>query len=210
MNTYPPFSTTPLRIREWPHPVLCSPSLEVSEFDASLSAFLMQMWATMYHARGVGLAAPQVGVSRRIFVMDCAREEGEASRRVVCVNPQLSALGPVIDSTEGCLSFPGLTVTVPRYETVTLSGRDELGEPFSLPLDGLDAICAQHELDHLDGLSFLDRLGQLERQATLMEYVEGLKAQLSSLKVDELDPEVRASMREALELAQGLLAQGED
>ena len=205
MSIYPPFSSQPLRIWEWPHPVLCSPSPEVTDFDASLEAFVMQMWVTMYHAQGVGLAAPQVGVSRRLFVMDCARDEKEPSRRVVCANPTLSELGPVIDSTEGCLSFPGLTVTVPRYETVTLSGHDERGEPFSLPLDGLDAICAQHELDHLDGLSFLDRLGPLERRATLEEYVEGLKEQLSALNASELDPVVRSSMQEALTLAQGLL-----
>lgn len=205
MNIYPAVSTQPLRIWEWPHPVLCQPSGEIKEFDSALETFVMQMWVAMHHARGVGLAAPQVGVSRRVFVMDCSRDEDGPSRRVVCVNPQLHDLGPIIDSTEGCLSFPGLSVTIPRHETVTLSGYDEHGTPFTRPLDGLDAICAQHEIDHLDGRSFLDRLGPLEQRATIEEYIALLEDHLSALKANELTPEVRASMTEALKLAQGLL-----
>jgi len=207
MSQYPAMTDQPLRIREWPHPVLCAPSTAVKDFDTALLGFVAQMWVTMHHARGVGLAAPQVGVALRVFVMDCAGPD-EESRRVVCVNPRLEERGALIDSSEGCLSFPGLSITVPRHETVTLHGYDELGAPFELALEGLDAICAQHELDHLDGLSFLDRLGPLERRATLEEYLAGLEDLIAELEESqEGSPEVLASMREAARLTRELLSE---
>jgi peptide deformylase len=112
--------------------------------------------------------------------MDCSPRE-EAPPRV-CVNPVIVARGEEVLSTEGCLSFPGLTVEVPRAATVTLRARDERGEEFEVALSGLEAICAQHELDHLDGLGFVDRLGPLERRATLLEYLRGLEALRGALE----------------------------
>ena len=198
-------SHEPLKIWEWPHPVLCKPSAPIERFDEALLTLTEQMWVTMYHARGVGLAAPQVGVSTRLLVMDCAFSQ-EAPRRFVCVNPTLHDLGELIDSSEGCLSFPGLSVEVPRHATLTLKAFDEYGAPFELALEGLEAICAQHETDHLNGESFLDRLGFMERKAALLDYTVALDQQLSELKAEpKADRELISSLEEALELARGLL-----
>jgi peptide deformylase len=175
----------------------------VERFDEELTRFVEQMWVTMYHAKGVGLAAPQVDQSVRVFVMDCAYNE-EHPRRFVCVNPTLHNLGELMESSEGCLSFPMLQVEVPRHKSLTLRAFDEHGEPFELELEGLEAVCAQHETDHLNGESFLDRLGPVERKATLLEYATGLDELLRGLP-PEVSAEERASLEEALRLSRELL-----
>lgn len=163
-----------LKILEWPHPILRSPSKKVEVFDDALKQKINLMWHTMYEAPGIGLAAPQIADAHRIFVMDCSPRE-ENARQFVCVNPELHNLKGEVLSTEGCLSFPGLSVEVPRAESLTLKAQDINGHWFEVKLDGLEAICAQHEFDHLQGRSFLDLLGPLEQVATLQNYIDLLK-----------------------------------
>jgi peptide deformylase len=166
--------TEVLDILEWPHPILRSPSALVTSFDEELKLHINMMLQTMYEAPGVGLAAPQIGDQRRIFVMDCGARD-EQARQFVCINPELHTLRGEVESTEGCLSFPGLSVSVPRAEQLTLRAQDLEGLWFEVNLNGLEAICAQHEFDHLEGRSFLDLLGPLEKIATLQSYIEQLQ-----------------------------------
>ena len=163
-----------LKILEWPHPILCSPAKRVKIFDDSLKQQVDQMWYTMYEAPGVGLAAPQIADARCIFVMDCSARE-DTARQFVCVNPELHNLRGEVLSTEGCLSFPGLSVEVPRAKSLTLKAQDIKGKWYNVKLNGLEAICAQHEFDHLQGRSFLDLLGPLEQVATLQNYIDLIK-----------------------------------
>ena len=170
-----PPAEPPLEILEWPHPLLRASSQAVIDFDDSLARWVDLMWATMYDAEGVGLAAPQVGLPFRLFIMDCD-VRSTSHGPLVCVNPKLSKHEEEIDSVEGCLSFPGLRVTTPRASRVTLHAQDLTGRVFELELQNLDAICAQHELDHLNGLSFLDHLGPLEKRHALDQYLQELVA----------------------------------
>lgn len=169
-------SIAPLPILEWPHPSLRTPARAVTRFDDALAQRVAEMWSTMYHARGVGLAAPQIGDERQIFVMDCARsgDVDEAAHKLVCINPELTHLRGQVESSEGCLSFPGLQITVPRAAQLTLRAQDLTGAWFEVELNGLEAICAQHECDHLSGRSFLDLLDLSERYTALSRYIESL------------------------------------
>jgi peptide deformylase len=163
-----------LTILEWPHPILRSPAQPIERFDQALADRIEQMWYTMYHAPGIGLAAPQIADPRRLFVMDCGGRVSDP-RPLVCANPKIIRAEGELDSIEGCLSFPELSVIVPRAASITLRAQDEVGTWFAVELEGLEAICAQHELDHLEGHSFLDLLEPLERSATLHSYIEGLR-----------------------------------
>ena len=160
-------------ILEWPHPILRKPSTPVKVFDAALADDVELMWRVMYAAPGIGLAAPQIADPRRIFVMDCRARVPEALP-LVCVNPELINLQGSIDSVEGCLSLPELKVVVPRASRLTLRARDVHGECFAIELDGLEAICAQHEYDHLEGRSFLDLLEPIARAEALSRYQDAL------------------------------------
>jgi peptide deformylase len=151
--------------------VLRIPAAKVLDFDEQLKDRIEEMWHTMYTAPGIGLAAPQIGDPRRIFVMDCSPRY-ESARRFVCINPEFLDRHGSVDSTEGCLSFPGLSVVVPRSTHVTLRAQDPSEDWFEVQLTGLEAICAQHEYDHLEGRSFLDLLSPLDRLTALQNYVE--------------------------------------
>ena len=107
--------------------------------------------------------------------MDCGSRDNQA-RQLVCINPKIHHRHGEVESTEGCLSFPGLSVTVPRAKKVKLKAQNIKGEWFEVQLDDLEAICAQHELDHLEGRSFLDLLGPLEKIATFQSYLSQLQS----------------------------------
>jgi peptide deformylase len=150
------------RIRIVRDPVLRTPTTTVTAFDDDLRQLVARMFAAMYAAEGVGLAAPQIGVGLRVFVMDCA------GLKVVLVNPSLRdpSEQTVEDELEGCLSVPGRHYPTPRAVAVSVAGRDEYGHPVLLREEGLRARCFQHETDHLDGKLYLDRLaGGVRRQA---------------------------------------------
>ena len=153
----------------YPDAVLTTPTREVETVDAEVKQLIEDMKETMYYGDGIGLAATQVGVGRRVMVMDVPDPEG-GSNLMALVNPEILEQEGEIPSEEGCLSFPGLTITVKRAEKVKVRGLNEDGEPVEIAAEGLPAICLQHEIDHLDGTVFVDRLGPLKRKITLKEY----------------------------------------
>lgn len=153
-----------LRIAHYPEPVLLTIGKPVAEeeFGVELERRVADMFETMYEAGGVGLAAPQVFDSRRLFVMDVP-EEGQ-SNRVAFINPQIIHVEGEQIGEEGCLSFPGLFQTVQRQMRVVVRAQDVKGQEFELDLKDLAARCVLHETDHCDGIVFLDRMSSLKRQ----------------------------------------------
>lgn len=151
-------------IRTLGDPVLREPAKPVVDFDRRLRALAADMIETMYDAPGVGLAAPQVGISLRVFVFD----DGESGATVVA-NPQLAEAHGEIREEEGCLSIPGPYHEAPRFASVVCRGQDVDGSPIELVGEGLLARIFQHETDHVDGLLYIDRLDDAGRRAVLAE-----------------------------------------
>lgn len=141
---------------------LCTP---VGQIDSDVLHLVQDMLETMYHAQGRGLAAPQIGEMRRIFVMDVGWKDG-APETYVCINPVILETSPdVADYTEACLSMPGVTAKVARPCVITLQWTDLGGALQIEQLSGMAAICAQHELDHLNGRLCIDLLDEDARMA---------------------------------------------
>ena len=132
----------------------------VTEFDDDLERLVADMAETMYAAPGIGLAAVQVGVPKRVVVMDLSAERNDLR---VFVNPEISELSGQAETEEGCLSVPGVFATVRRAETVMINAQDVNGRPFEIAAADLLAICIQHEIDHLDGKVFIDRLSRMKQ-----------------------------------------------
>ncbi len=151
-------------ILHYPDKRLRVPGEVVTVFDDELRVLLDDMAETMYAAPGVGLAAPQIGVSKRIFIIDTAAGEDAPSDLRVFINPEIVATDGEILFEEGCLSFPGVREEIKRYERVTVRAVDEKGKPFELTTDGLLAIAIQHENDHLEGKLMIDRLSLLKKR----------------------------------------------
>ncbi|HVF44726.1 MAG TPA: peptide deformylase [Pyrinomonadaceae bacterium] len=152
-----------LEIVKYGDPVLERPGDAVEEFDAGLRRLASDMFETMYSARGVGLAAPQIGVSKRLFVMDCSGGR-DPEARVALVNPVVLSVEGEQTGDEGCLSFPGIFFPVKRSLRAVVRAQDLSGEEFEF--DGLDleARCMLHETDHCDGVVFIDRTTPLKRE----------------------------------------------
>ncbi len=151
-------------ILHYPDKRLRIPGEAVRRFDAELSRLVDDMAETMYAAPGVGLAAPQIGVSLRLFVVDVAAGEDAPSDLRTFVNPQIVEHVGELRWEEGCLSFPGIHEQVDRAERITVRAQDPQGEPFELEAEGLLSIAIQHEHDHLDGKLLVDRLSLLRRR----------------------------------------------
>jgi len=152
-----------LEIVKYPHPMLETPGEPVTVFDAQLKKLVADMFETMDAASGVGLAAPQVNVSQRVFVMDCSGAR-DPKQRVALINPiVLNAEGEQIGD-EGCLSFPGVFFPVKRSLRAVVRAQDVNGETFEL--DGMDltARCMLHETDHCDGILFINHTTVLKRE----------------------------------------------
>lgn len=144
-------------LRIYGDPVLGSRAEEISRFDAGLRALASDMLETMDKAGGVGLAANQVGILKRIFVYDCSHTQ--SGLRGALVNPVWTPVGEQQQTgPEGCLSIPGISAETTRFNQVFVSGQDIEGRPVSMVASGLMARCIQHETDHLDGVLFLQRL----------------------------------------------------
>jgi peptide deformylase len=149
----------PLRLVQYPDPVLRQPCTEVTTFDQELQAFVERMWLAMDEWKGVGLAAPQVGVSKRIFVTNHRAIEDAGPDRRVWINPALELAGPRNDYEEGCLSIPGVYGKVERPSQVRIRWQDLEGTEHSTILDNdFLAVVVQHEFDHIQGILFLDHL----------------------------------------------------
>lgn len=141
---------------------VCEP---VTVFDDALRAFTDDMLETMYDAPGIGLAAPQVGVMKRVLVMDCAEREGEEPAPMALINPEIIASSEEMNEhEEGCLSIPDQYGMVKRPAVVTVKYADVTGAAQEQEFDGLWATCVQHEIDHLNGKLFIDFLGAVRRQ----------------------------------------------
>ena len=152
-----------LRIVTWPNPILDTPADPVTTFDDDLKKLVNNMFETMYSAPGVGLAAVQVGVLKRLFVMDCSGGK-DPSQRVVMINPEVVGIEGKQDGDEGCLSFPGIFFNVQRNLRAIVSAHDINGEEFEIDGTELTARCMLHETDHCDGIVFLDKMTPLKRE----------------------------------------------
>lgn len=149
-----------LDILVYPDPRLRNKALPVEVFDAAIGRLVEDMAQTMYAAPGIGLAATQVNVAKRIVVIDTSEHQDQLQ---VFINPVLTGMGELVETEEGCLSVPGVIVPVKRHSEVHISALDKNGEPFELHASDLLAVCIQHEVDHLDGKVFVDYLSQLKR-----------------------------------------------
>jgi len=158
-----------LKIHHYPDPVLKQKAAPITSFDAELHQLAGNMLDTMYAAPGVGLAAPQVGISRRLIVLDCSPKEGER-QPLVAVNPEIVSREGECCEEEGCLSVPEYYAKVVRSEQVRVRFQDLEGTSREIEASGLWAICFQHEIDHLDGLLFVDRLSPLKRSLFRKKY----------------------------------------
>ncbi len=148
--------------------VLRRPADPVAEPDAELDRLIDDMFETMYDARGIGLAAPQVGVSRRVIVVD-VHEDG--TEPMAILNPMVVEQGTATEKQEeGCLSIPGVGGVVERPATCVVEGMDRAGNPVRVQADGMLARCLLHEVDHLDGVLFIDRLSPIKRTMLLRKY----------------------------------------
>lgn len=170
-----------LAIRTWPDPILKQKGQPIEVWDDDLRRILTDMAETMYASRGIGLAAQQVGLARRMLVCDIPPEqEGEKGTGLLFLtNPRILRREGEVTWNEGCLSFPGLEIDVNRAARVRVAYQDEHGRPREVEAGGLLAVCLQHEMDHLDGIVFTDRLGPVSRRMALREY-ERLRKQGAS------------------------------
>jgi len=141
----------------FPDAFLLKKAAHVSRVDDKVRELIRDMFETMRAASGVGLAAPQVGVGKRVIVLDVSPVEEEAAP-LALVNPEIVESRGLAEGTEGCLSLPGVEGMVPRAEFVLVKAQDEQGRPVQLPARGFLARALQHEIDHLDGVLFIDRI----------------------------------------------------
>lgn len=153
-------------------PVLRTEAEEVTVFDEALQKLVRDMFETMYHADGIGLAAPQIGLSRRVIVVDLRKQDDEEEPpRVAIVNPVVAWHSEETDKqSEGCLSIPGLEEVVQRSIAVRVEGQDPEGNDIVVEADELFARALQHEIDHVDGILFVDRVSPLKRRMLLKKW----------------------------------------
>lgn len=150
-----------LKILEYPDPRLRTKAVPVESVDDELRQLAANMLETMYEAPGVGLAATQVNVHRRLLVTDVSEDQ---SKPLVLINPEIVQRDGIKVHEEGCLSVPGIYEKVERPDVVRVKYLDLQGETREMDADGLLAVCVQHEIDHLDGKLFVDYLSELKRQ----------------------------------------------
>src|SRR5580704_3991758 len=155
-----------LKIVKYPEPVLSQPGEPVTEFNAELKKLAADMFETMYAAQGIGLAAPQVGVSKRMTVIDLSMGK-EPKDKLVLVNPEVTFSEGRLYEEEGCLSFPEIREKVVRAAKVRIRAQNEQGKWYEAEGEELLSRCMQHEIDHLDGTLFIFRVSSLMRDLAL-------------------------------------------
>lgn len=168
------------KIRTWPDKILKKKMKEVDFFDNRLKELVDIMFKKMYELEGVGLAANQIGIPYQILVLDTNtkkydNQEGEEGIKMAIINPKIIEKSGQIESTEGCLSFPGVQITIPRAEKVKVLAQDLEGNEVEINADGFLAIVLQHEIDHLQGIPFINYLSPLKRKLVLEKYMKSLK-----------------------------------
>lgn len=155
-----------LNLVHYPDPFLRKRAEEITEFDAGLKELAEAMLDTMYEAQGVGLAAPQVGIGKRIFVLNPTGDREDRAQEMVLINPEVKTGKPREWGEEGCLSIPGIHGEVERHHRAVTRFRDLDGKEQLVEAEGFLARIIQHELDHLDGRLFIDRLSPTDRMRT--------------------------------------------
>ncbi|MFQ5469669.1 MAG: peptide deformylase [Gammaproteobacteria bacterium] len=150
-----------LHILHYPDPLLRKKALPVQEVDDEIRVLVDDMFETMYDAPGIGLAAPQVNVSKRLIVLDITEDK---SNPICLVNPVITAKEDSEQMEEGCLSVPGIYDIVERAARIQLTALDRDGQSVEMSAEGILAVCIQHEIDHLDGKLFVDYLSDLKRK----------------------------------------------
>lgn len=151
-----------MQIIHYPHPALRYQSVEVQQIDGTLRKVVRKMFDLMYEANGIGLAANQVGLPFRFFIVNLAARPGNSDEELVFINPVIRKRKGSVMGEEGCLSLPGLYGDVPRAEQVTIDAFDLQGEGFAMQLTDLPARVVQHESDHLEGVMFTDRIQEFD------------------------------------------------
>ena len=165
-----------LRVLKYPHPLLRAENSDVEKFDYHLKQLTKRMFKLMYASRGVGLAAPQVGINKRLMVVNWEGDPGRSKSELVLCNPSIVEMSSATEvEPEGCLSFPGFTADVSRAESIVVDFQTVKGKPRRLELSGWEARVFQHEYDHLDGkLYATDRLSE-EESARVQPELERLR-----------------------------------
>jgi peptide deformylase len=162
-----------LEILQYPDPRLNLPAQRVEKIDAATKKLIDDMVETMYAAPGIGLAASQVDVHKQIIVIDVSEDRSDLR---VFINPEITRREGLATNQEGCLSVPGIYDNVERADSVTVTALDRNGSRFTLNASGLLATCIQHEMDHLEGVLFIDRLSRLKRSMALKKLEKLRKA----------------------------------
>lgn len=177
----------------WPDPILKEIAAPVDRVDDTIRRLLDDMADTMYAADGVGLAAPQIAVGKRLIVIDTSpRQEGQ--KLIHLVNPEIVRSEGETSYTEGCLSIPGEAEDVDRAEKVWVRALDYHGKPFELEADGLLAIALQHETDHLEGTLFVDHLSSLKREL-IRKRMKRLKAERGAERAEAGAKDIKKAAR---------------
>lgn len=171
-----------LKILKYPEKSLLQPSVAVDTITDEIKKLVKDMGETMFDAPGVGLAAPQVGVNQRIIVYDThaaePREDDAVQEITALINPEIiDASGSIVSEQEACLSVSDYSADVKRYETVTVRAMTLEGEKIEFQAQGILAVIMQHEIDHLDGILFLDRISVLKRTMYKKKLTKSLKEQ---------------------------------
>lgn len=153
-----------LEIKTYPERVLKQRASPVEEIDGKLQRLIDDMVETMYAAPGIGLAAPQVGISKQLMVIDVSLREEEKRPLIVLINPEIRHTEGEMESEEGCLSLPGYVTQVRRSERIEVCGLDRTGRPVKIEGEGLLSRALQHEIDHLNGTLLIDRISSIKRE----------------------------------------------
>lgn len=172
----------------YPADVLTTPTEEVATVDAEVRELVQDLADTMYAAPGIGLAAPQIGVSKRVAVIDVSPPDSDPDL-LVLINPRVVERQGDITWEEGCLSFPKLYEKIDRAHDVVVRALDRDGNPFEIEASELLAVALQHEIDHLDGVLFTERMSRLKRRRALKRYKKILEAREQAAEEEAQDAE---------------------
>lgn len=167
-----------LKIRTYPDEILKKKAEPVKQIDSAVQKLIDDMIETMHSSSGIGLAATQVGVSKRIIVIDLSSVEKDSSP-IVIINPEIVESDSLIDSEEGCLSIPGYRSVIKRAGRVVVKGLDKEGKEIKVEGTGLLARALQHEIDHLDGILFVDRMGAIKKELFKKRYAKAMSLKSS-------------------------------
>lgn len=164
-----------LEIKKYPDKILKQKTSELSDIDAQTHTIIDDMIETMYVASGIGLAANQVGIPQRLCIIDLSSRESNKIPLIILINPVVVQKDGLVDAEEGCLSIPGYMTSIKRAEKVLVKGLNREGKPIEIEGEGLLARALQHEIDHLDGLLFIDRMSPIRREFFKRRYKKSLR-----------------------------------